>query len=79
MTTTSILVVMFTVVLTISTPIPVRSQANQDLVNAPACSSEQISEWSRVREKTLGVAGRDVLGHNVGSIGAKKTFFWWVW
>ena len=72
MKTSSISVLILTVVLTISVPILVRSQTDTELVNAPACSADQISDWSWVRAKTLGVTGRDVFGHEVGSSGARK-------
>jgi hypothetical protein len=62
------------ILFTLSLPIRVHTQSDIDLTTAPSCSTQQVADWTYVREKMLGVAGRDAAGHEVGFSGAKKRF-----
>ena len=47
---------------------PVFAQTNYILTTAtcPICTEQQISEWQFIWTKSLGVDGRDPVGHKIG-------------
>ena len=39
----------------------------------PVCSEDQLASWRDVTDNTMGVAGNDPVGHQIGSYAAKRT------
>ena len=56
----------------LASTMPAVAQSDTQLTTVPACSTNQLQEWSFIRTKTLGVAGTDVTGSQVGFYGARK-------
>jgi len=74
MKTSTITLITFSILFTVSLSTRVHAQSDVDLSSVPSCSTQQIADWTHVRDKMLGVAGRDVVGHEVGFSGARKRF-----
>lgn len=47
-----------------------------DVTNCPICSQVKwLAEWKEASEESLGVAGKDVVGHRLGSYAAKSLWY----